>query len=99
MKKSERKNVAFKSSLFGHVISCIEDNNRSNDAQWKDWKHAGEPIDLYKSSWKGEISSIEEETLTYQLIDRIIKTNGKSKNACIKKYNLEIWGINFTSNK
>ena len=95
---SKSKSVPAEGTLFAHLINCVEDNNKNNDAQWRDWVGSGEIMDAYKSSWHGIITS-EEEDLTFNLLEDLIKTNGASKEACVKKFNHEIYGVNFTKNK
>jgi hypothetical protein len=68
------------------MVVAVEDNNKTNGAQWADWTDASAVGDVYEASFDDDTGNI---------IDRAIKSNGRSLPVDLRATELLELGQNF----
>ena len=83
------------STLFKHVLTGIEDNNRMNGCQYSEWQSAQDAIDAYGDTFTGETPDGKEMTATVGALAMIIASNGELRDMAIDAFNRSVWGVEF----
>lgn len=69
------------------AIEAVEDNNNINDGSWSDWQDAAHIEETYEVEMCDEGKAV---------IERAIKSNGKSLVTDLPAVELAVWGQNFS---
>lgn len=80
----KKLNLNVEMNLEALKLACeaVEDNNRSNDAQWSDWQHVMDIKEVYGF----DVCEYGE-----QVLERAIESNGASVEADLEAAHQKVW--------